>query len=209
MVLARYDGARANCKMGASGGVDDRAANDAGHWRARTRESTYDDRVWRPPRSVFAAAGLVALDGIVIGQGALSFLCGVVLSLGFAIGALVTKDGTTRRNRIRDAVVYIFIFPATLAIVRGNAHLAQSRGDALVAACDAFRARNGRYPDRLDDLVPTFVDRVPRASFRVLQGEFKYWRVADEDDAMLVYWIVPPFMHRSYSFKNRRWVTLD
>lgn len=66
------------------------------------------------------------------------------------------------------------------ALAIGNAWLQwgmeRANASRIIAACEQFHAANGKYPAALDDLVPHYLDRVPRAKFclAAFGGEFRY-----------------------------------
>ena len=50
-------------------------------------------------------------------------------------------------------------------IVWGNV-IASERAATLIAAVEQFYAKHGRYPERLDEIVPGFIAEIPRAKLR-------------------------------------------
>ena len=42
-------------------------------------------------------------------------------------------------------------------------------------ACEDFHTDKGKYPNKLEDLVPGYLSSVPRAKYCLMQGEFMYW----------------------------------
>lgn len=65
-----------------------------------------------------------------------------------------------------------------LAIVAGNAALqskfANANAERIIAACEQFRAATGKYPDRLDELVPKYLNTIPRARYALMFSDFQY-----------------------------------
>lgn len=47
-----------------------------------------------------------------------------------------------------------------LACIRGNNALARQRAEVVIAAVDAYHADSQRYPTRLEELVPRYLDSV-------------------------------------------------
>lgn len=57
--------------------------------------------------------------------------------------------------------------------VRAYVPVVAGNGNRLVDAIDRFTAKNGRPPERLDVLVPDYIDEIPRSGFPRCQ-EFTY-----------------------------------
>lgn len=77
----------------------------------------------------------------------------------------------------------------------------------VVAACEEFRAVNGRFPRTLNELVPQYLPSVPRAKYCLHYGEFAYF--LNDGHALLVWCVVPPYYRAIYDFETRRWSHLD
>lgn len=61
------------------------------------------------------------------------------------------------------------------AIARGQNEQARQRGDSIYFAAQEYYAKFGGYPASLDDLVPDFLNEVPRPGVGVLTSfEFEY-----------------------------------
>lgn len=89
-------------------------------------------------------------------------------------------------------------------------HAATARNHAaqVIDACRAYQARHGMLPDHLEDLVPEFLARVPRAKYTLQWGEFTYW-TSSRTSHTLMYVSLPPFGRRVYHFEEGRWSVLD
>lgn len=61
--------------------------------------------------------------------------------------------------------------------------------------------------DRLEDLVPEFLPKVPLAKYTVSQNEFQYF--SSEGSHHLSYMAIPPFGRRIYEFETGKWRFLD
>jgi hypothetical protein len=85
--------------------------------------------------------------------------------------------------------------------------LTRARGDALVAALQAYRAREGRYPQNLEALVPRNIAAIPMVALMPGSNQkFKY-RIF-ENNFRLMY--VAGFrMASEYDSENAKWAELD
>ena len=94
-----------------------------------------------------------------------------------------------------------------IAYIQVNNSRARRKADLLIAACEEYRAVNIIYPEKLVDLAPDFIDRVPIAKYAYATGQFYY--VSREDTHLLWYVSFPPFGKRVYRFETAKWGFLD
>ncbi len=92
---------------------------------------------------------------------------------------------------------------AIMLTINVNNHLAQARAESLVVAIDHYRAVAGRYPRTLGDLVPAYLDHVPRAKYTLSYAHFDYANSAGR--VTLTYPYAPPFGRARYDFDTARW----
>lgn len=97
----------------------------------------------------------------------------------------------------------------TFAIAFGNGNMQWKISDAnaerVIKACDEFRVANGRYPNKIDELVPKYLTSVPPAK-HCMMGSFLY--VNSQGHPML-WWTRYGFYRRIYDFDEKRWSNLD
>ena len=163
------------------------------------------------PRGLTLAAltALYCLDALVLGLGFVAF--GLLLvSLALVAKWLLlraTPSGATAQHRTaRLALSLTLCAVAIMVTINLNNQLARERANRLVAAIDHYRAIAGRYPQRLEDLVPTYIDAVPRAKFTLSFNRFDF--AHRQDGAVLAYAQTPPFGRAIYDFKAQRWEAL-
>jgi hypothetical protein len=98
----------------------------------------------------------------------------------------------------------------TFAIAYGNGNLQWKISDVhaqqLIKACEEFQVANGRYPNKLDELVPKYLSSVPPAKYCVM-GEFLY--VNSKDGPCMLWWTRYGFYRRIYDFDEKRWGNVD
>lgn len=159
-------------------------------------------------RTLALAALLFLVDGLWLGQGLVSFFLALgVIFIGLP-RALLPKLRATRRERLRNLAVYLGAVFVVWGFNAANNWLARSRAEDVIAAVKAFRAKNGRYPTSLQELVPAHLDSVPRARYTLASGEFVY-AGARSGHPVLYYVALPPFGRPFYSFTNDRWGYAD
>ena len=108
------------------------------------------------------------------------------------------------------ALIRVAIPVLTLGLVVANYNIqyriAESNASRIIAACEEFRTANDRLPKTLDELVPKYLQSIPRAKYCLLPDEFRYYN--DEEHPFLV-WRVFGFYRKIYHFEDRRWSSLD
>lgn len=82
--------------------------------------------------------------------------------------------------------------------------IAKANSATLIQACESYYKDNGKYPDRLDQLVPRYLGSVPMAKY-CLSGGFWYF----PQQHMFFYEDIPPFGRPVYTFDDKRWGYVD
>jgi len=165
----------------------------------------YGSRPTRWIRPILLALLLVALDG----QGIIALLLGVFLILVYLPRSLIArKFAGIRKERLIRLSIYLLAIAMVFGLRSFNTSLAKERADQIIAAADRFKAANGQYPERLDQLVPQFIPEIPaRANLALWDSGFRYFSTPERH--MLMYVAMPPFDRRTYTFETRQWGRLD
>lgn len=110
--------------------------------------------------------------------------------------------------RVAAARVLIPILTGLLAFANYSAQrtIAMRNAERVIEACERYRKANGAYPERLAELVPRYLNSVPRAKFCCSWGEFWYF---GPPRPLLFWYEVPPFGRRIYNFERGAWSWLD
>lgn len=169
-------------------------------------------------RSLIGAGIMLGLDGVLFGSALYSFFVCPIWFLVAVVKAII------RRQNWRVAVAKIAIPAVTLALVLGNARLqslvAKAHAEKIIEASMQYQATNGIYPRTLHELVPKYLDSVPRAKYAFV-GEFYYWacggrfpsvcaRSGAKDGQHMLMWIkIPPFGRPYYILEQAKWGYLD
>ena len=154
--------------------------------------------------SLLAASLLICHDIVLCGSYVGSYLaCPVWLVV--SIVALFVQ-----RPSARVAIARVLFPLVTLLLVLANYSLQKSIATAnaakIVRACESYREANGSYPDRLDELVPVYVNSIPRAKYCCSWGEFVYYR---SPRYPILWWYPMPFAKMVYNFDTRTWCSID
>lgn len=150
------------------------------------------------------SALLLAWDGAINASFLLSLLfCPVWFVFNLVRGA-IDRPGWGL------ALARVAIPAATLGLVWAN-HVIQigiteTNARRVIAACEAYHDANGKYPQKLGELVPQYLDAVPMAKYCLGPGSlFSY----HNNGKPLLYWQVFGFLRRIYNFEEHRWSYLD
>lgn len=147
---------------------------------------------------------LFVLDGLFIG----SPLVGMLLCLALAVACFVS----VARADVREVAPYLRrgVFYLALAIyipvfvLKVDVDVAEERAQTIIEAAGKFKAQTGAYPEALEDLVPTYLSRVPSCCTRLTQADFKYAQFPDSRHRL--WWSRnPPFIRSFYTFETGQW----
>lgn len=146
--------------------------------------------------ALIIATVLIILPGLFLGP---IFFSPVIL---WALSALALsfrkKYVSIRKQRLRNLGIYVV---AVIVVIVNYSHgfaVAQDRGQVLVSAIKAFHDAHQHFPDRLEELVPKYIDRVPPAMY----GRFYYFNSAEAGPTFF-YVTLPPFGRRAYCFAEK------
>jgi hypothetical protein len=158
-------------------------------------------------RSVVAAAVLLAWDGALTGSYLMSTL---VCPIWFLVSLL---KNAIERPGWGLALVRIGIPALTLGLVWANnavqLGVAEANAQRVVAACEAYHAANGRFPEKLDELVPQFLNSVPLAKYCLGPPSRFFYSSSASGPTMLAWQVLPPYYRKIYNFETRSWSYLD
>lgn len=109
---------------------------------------------------------------------------------------------------VAAARVLIPILTGLLAFANYSAQrtIAMGNAERVIEACERYREANGAYPERLAELVPRYLNSIPRAKYCCSWGEFWYF---GPPRPLLFWYEVPPFGRRIYNFERGAWSWLD
>jgi len=155
------------------------------------------------------AALLFVIDGICLGQfGFAALLLGWTLLVRVPMIVLAWKDQPLRAFRIKKVALYLLAVVGIMALFIFNRQVGTQRANELVRAVEAYSSKHGQFPQSLDQVVPDFMSSIPLARYTFAANDFSYKAAADGKH-VLSWTVIPPFARKSYTFEEKRWVTLD
>jgi len=128
--------------------------------------------------SLKGAAVLLILDVVMMLGGIFSLVVCPIWCLGAVLRTAFHPNELLTSGARAVAFARIVIPVVTLALVLGNTRLQWRMADAnsqkIIQAVERYRANNGTYPKKLDDLVPEYLRFVPPAWYVFATG-FRYY----------------------------------
>lgn len=159
-------------------------------------------------KTIIIASAIFVLDAYLFNQGVIAMVFLLLVTPTTLIRALIAwKNTALRKKRIAAAGVYFIMAVMVLAYIQVNNWRASRKADLLIAACEQYRAVHIIYPEKLADLVPDFIQKIPKAKYAHATGQFHY--VSRKDSHLLWYVSFPPFGKRIYRFETKKWGFLD
>ena len=145
--------------------------------------------------TVMIALVLYIIDVLMFNQGVIAMITVFIIAFIFIpqmLFALYKKDETYLIRKGMKTAIYGAMAMAILVSNGLNNKLARSRANDVIAAVGQYEAKHQKFPARLEELVPEFLPKVPRAKFGgMTSGEFRY-RISGKGQPVLEYMFLPP-----------------
>jgi hypothetical protein len=115
-------------------------------------------------------------------------------------------------HRVAYARLLAPIITLILVVANYNVQgkIAMANAGRIIQACEEYRKNNGAYPERLDDLIPRYLNSVPRAKYCLQSSDFRYFVSPEPPQNPILHWYqVPPFGRKVYDFETGEWHYVD
>lgn len=109
-----------------------------------------------------------------------------------------------RKLGLQVAAVYMFVFVGILSWINFNWKVAERHAEPVIAACEAYRVKNQRYPESVEKLKPEFLPAVPQAGLTRVSKQFWYSPQRPSLSFAAMFHGVA-----SYDFQTHTWTTND
>jgi drug/metabolite transporter superfamily protein YnfA len=152
---------------------------------------------------------LYFLDALIIGLPSFgTFLCVVFILTNFVVFLWRRKGdrSVVVKYGVRSLSLCLTVF-AILSTFMFNRHLGYVNARLIVKAVEDYRVEKGEYPERLEDLVPQFLPKVPHSAIRLTST--KYYYLHHKEYHSLMWAEAPPFGRRTYEFETKEWSYMD
>lgn len=105
-------------------------------------------------------------------------------------------------------IAAVVIFGIIGSIFEGpKSNLVEMSLTPVIDALEKYKAANGRYPDKLDALVPTYLSPMPNCPDSSKPGAAYFLDAASGEYVLGCYTTL--FMKRLYSSRSKKWETSD
>jgi hypothetical protein len=141
-----------------------------------------------------------------------SFSFALFATISAIVWVLAGKRGLyTWKQRLLQVMVYLVAFAMVLGAKGVNNGVSERNAAVIIAACDEYLKKNGAYPESLNELVPTYLPKVPAARYTWTSGNFRYYRdrVESGNRYSLMYTVEAPFARQVYSSERKTWRSID
>ena len=159
-------------------------------------------------KSVTRPTLLAILDGLVLHQGAISIFTLILfcpIQLLCALPLIGSKE--KRSARLSRVLRYGVAAMLVLLYLQFDRARARFKAEEVIKACQQYKEEQGKYPEKLEVLVPKYIPQIPHANFSLMYNEFQYW--IHNGQASLIYPVMPPFGRATYNFESKTWNGVD
>ena len=118
--------------------------------------------------SIFKAIALYVWDGLIASQGVVAIITLFIIVFVASPRILIPffkKNKDLARQRALRTAVYLLATIVTFFTIFLNCKLAAQRADELIKVCNSYNEEYGKFPGKLEDLVPEFIPKIPLAKF--------------------------------------------
>ena len=159
-------------------------------------------------RSIIIAFFLFLIDALFVNQGiiaAIALLVVVFWLIPKSIFLWLKKRSV--KPQLYKCLIYFLMAIFILGANYLNNQLATSRANQIIAAVEKFKVVNHRYPEKLAELAPEYIEAIPTAKYTLFANGFFYSN--RDDHAFIGYVALPPFGRRIYDFNSKKWGQID
>lgn len=104
-------------------------------------------------------------------------------------------------------VIWVAAIAAAMTVHEYYATRAHAGGEALVAALQAYRAREGRYPEKLESLAPRDIVAIPAMASPAGSNRRFYYRLSGEHFHLM--YVTGFRMGKAFDSSTGKWEVLD
>lgn len=159
------------------------------------------------PKTFVWAGVLIIVDAFWVNQGVISAFVGLWMLFVALPHAAFTKAPVLMRRRLARVAIILGAITIVFGLNWANNKIAKSRAEILIAAIKSFKQNHQRYPEKLDELVPEFIEYIPVAKYTFASDQFYYSATLGYHS--LFYIGMPPFGRPIYKFEQEAWGYID
>ncbi|MCL5977988.1 MAG: hypothetical protein M1147_07670, partial [Nitrospirae bacterium] len=120
-------------------------------------------------KTIITAFLLFVADAFVLNQFTIALFT-IILGVPALIVKLfrARKDGERKKLLVSKAGIYALMVVLIIGANIFNNMIAERRAKDIIAACEQFKTKSGRYPEKLSELVPEYLHAVPAAKYSLM-----------------------------------------
>ena len=155
------------------------------------------------------ACSLMIFDALIFGIPSLGLIALflIVCASGISAFIFIWRDKKYAKLYAIKATIYFLALMGIFGIFKLNSHLGEKNAQRIIKAVNSYYADTGRYPEKLKQLIPIYLESVPSCAYRMIDNQYRYF--SDPGDPNLMWAVLPPFGRRIYYFKTAEWRTMD
>jgi len=157
--------------------------------------------------SILTAIALFVVDSFVMNQGIAVIALFVILFWLLPKSAILKYKKQSPKTSLIKAGIYGLMALAIFSTIYANNKIAKHRANNLINVIEHYHQSTGQYPQTLNELVPAYLPKVPRAKFTLVFGDFYYHNY--KGDASLMYIALTPLGRPRYDFSSKAWGNID
>jgi hypothetical protein len=167
------------------------------------------EKSFRFKRIAVIALCLTVFDAFVTGLPFCGLAIAFFLVAASSISAVIFLFRERRYSKLyaKKAVIYLTAIVCIIAIFKFNAYIGGRHAEIIINAVNSYVADADIYPDPLTQLIPNYLVGIPKCAYRMMDNEFRYF--VDQENAFLVWTIMPPWGRKHYDFKTKEWTYFD
>lgn len=167
------------------------------------------EKAFKFRRIAILAFCLMFFDALMMGIPAFGLSISFFLMAASGLSGLIylSKDKRIALLYAKKAAIYLCGLLGIIVIFKINAHIGKSNAKVIISAVDAYYQDVGVYPKRLKQLVPKYLEKIPRCAYRMSGCQYRY--ISSEKSHLLMWQEIPPFGDRTYSFERAKWGYID
>lgn len=170
---------------------------------------TAKEKSFKLKKIAIIAFCLLVFDAFIIGTPffGLTILFFIVIGSGISAIIFLFRDRKFSKLYALKALIYFTGFIGIIGIFKFNAYIGGENAGIIIKAINSYHDDTGLYPENLNQLIPIYLDNIPKCAYRIMDNEYRYY--VDQENADLMWTVMPPWGRYNYSFRNTEWTYFD
>jgi hypothetical protein len=152
---------------------------------------------------------LLIFDAFIFGTPFFGLIIMFFLVVASGISAIIFlfRDKQISKLYAIKALIYFTGFIGIIGVFKFNVYIGGENANIVIKAINSYYADTGFYPDDLNQLIPNYLDNIPNCAYRIMDYKYRYY--LDQENANLMWTVIPPWGRRNYNFLDAEWTYRD